>query len=478
MGKIILVQPCGLNWEAGQRDMSRLANIMPPIGLCSLASWLEKHGHQALICDLYAFPEDETRLMDTVRTEKPSFVGFSATTSSFLEAVQLAEKIKEAHPGVKTIFGGVHVSALGGELMRNFRVMDYAVAGEGENALLDLMNREGKPPFSAGGIFYRQDGEVSWSGKGTQIDDLDRLPFPAYDKLKGFPRQYKLPLFSFPKSPATIAVTSRGCLFSCTYCDRSVFGRTYRYHSPAYLIDWFSDLNKRFGIRHLNLYDDNLTLNGERVVELCEALIRAGLPLSFNCASRPERLNRDLLRIMKRAGCWMISLGIESGDAELLQRHRSHPADLDLIRERVHLIRSMGIRVKGLFMLGLPGETQESIQRTRDFILSLPLDDFNLTLFAPFPGAACYKDLNRHGVFTEKWELTNCLNVLFTPKGLTAEELDAHFKGIYRAYYKRFGVLFRYVTLAGRSGDSWIRFLRHLGSFLALRKHYRAGRSR
>lgn len=477
MAKILLVQPYGQNWEAGQKDMSRVANIMPPIGLCSLASWLEKHGHEALLCDLYAYPQDEGRLRDLIRTEKPSFVGLSATTSSFLDALRLAGKIKEEHPGVKTVFGGVHISSLGAELMRRFPAMDFAVAGEGENALLDLLNREGQPPFSAGGIHYRRNGEVSWSGDTSLIDDLDRLPFPAYDKLKGFPRQYKLPLFSFPKSPATIAVTSRGCLFNCTYCDRSVFGRTYRYHSPAYLIDWFRDLNRRFGIRHLNLYDDNLTLNAERVAAFCEALIRARLPLTFNCASRPERLDAELLRVMKRAGCWMISLGIESGDPEILRRHRSHAADLELIRERVHLIRRAKIRVKGLFMLGLPGETRESIRRTRDYILSLPLDDFNLTIFAPFPGASCTRDLGRYGAFTENWELTNCLNVLFTPQDLTAEELAAHFKGIYRAYYKRFHVLFRYVALAGRSGDSWLRFLRHLGSFLALRRHYRAKRS-
>lgn len=476
MGKIVLVQPYGLNWEPGQNDMSRVVNIMPPIGICSLASWLEKHGHEAFLCDLYAFPGEEWRMMELIKRENPALVGLSTTTSSFFDAIRLAQKIKDAHPEIKTVFGGVHISALGEELMHSFPVIDYAITGEGEGALLDLMDREGQPPFSKGGIYYRGNGAVLWSGKNHQLEDLDCLPFPAYGKLRGFPRQYKLPLFSYPKSPATIAITSRGCLFNCTYCDRSVFGRTYRYHSAAYLIDWFRYLNSRFGIRHLNLYDDNLTLNRVRVIEFCEALLRADLSLSFNCASRPEFLDRDLLKIMKRAGCWMISLGIESGDPDILKRHRSRPADLELIRERVQLIHQAGMRVKGLFMLGLPGETRESIQHTRDYILSLPLDDFNLTKFAPFPGASCYQDLRQHGEFTERWELANCLNVLFVPKGLTANELDAHFKEIYRSYYKRFRVLFRYLTLVGHSGDSWLRFVRHLGSFLALRRQYRRPR--
>ncbi len=203
------------------------------------------------------------------------------------------------------------------------------------------------------------------SGPGVRLPDLDQLPIPDYGKLRGFPDHYKLPLFSYPHTPATIAATSRGCVFQCTYCDRSVFGRSYRYHSAEYLIDWFRFLRRRFGIRHLNLYDDNMTINRERVLSFCEALSRSGLGLSFNCASRPELLDRELLRALKRAGCWTISLGIESGDWELLRRHRSQATDLETMRERIDLIRQAGLRVKGLFMIGLPGETEASMARTR-----------------------------------------------------------------------------------------------------------------
>jgi len=473
VSRIILVQPLGMNWEPGRKDMSRVANIMPPIGLCSLAAWVEKHGQKADVCDLYAFPDSEGRLLETIQAERPEFVGFSVTTSGFFDALRLAREVKARAPRTKTIFGGVHVSALGDELMRSYPEIDYAVAGEGEEALLDLMVREGATPFAKGGIFYRQDGEVRWSGKVVPLPDLDLLPFPDYSKLEGFPREYKLPLFSYPHAPATIAVTSRGCVYSCTYCDRSVFGRSYRYHSSAYLIDWFRFLSGRFGIRHLNLYDDNMTINRGRVLEFCQALTAARLPLTFNCASRAELLDRELLQALKKAGCWTISLGIESGDPGLLQRHRSHAADLDVIRDRVELIRRMGLRVKGLFMIGLPGETEDSIRRTRDYILSLPLDDFNLTKFTPFPGSSCYAGLRDEGELTECWELSNCLNVLFVPKGLSAARLDAAFKEIYRLYYKRPRVLARYVTMLWRSPDSWKRFVKNLGSFLELRRDYR-----
>ncbi|MDD8025050.1 MAG: radical SAM protein [Acidobacteriota bacterium] len=472
MGRLVLVQPLGMNWEPNRKDMSRIANIMPPIGLCSLAAWVERFGHRAEILDFYAYPEEEAGFLDRLRADKPDFVGFSVTTSSFLDAARLARRVKQ-ETGLRTVFGGVHVSALAPRLMREYPEIDLAVAGEGEQALREILDRDGRPPFGVGGIHYRVDGEVVSSGPGAKLPDLDQLPFPDYGKLRGFPDRYKLPLFSYPHAPGTIAVTSRGCVFQCTYCDRSVFGRSYRYHGAEYLIEWFGLLRRRYGIRHLNLYDDNMTVNRERVLGFCEALTRSGLGLSFNCASRPELLDLELLRALKRAGCWTISLGIESGDWDILRRHRSHAVDLGTMRERIGLIRKAGLRVKGLFMIGLPGETAASMARTRDYILSLPLDEFNLTKFTPFPGASCYDGLTREGTLDENWELANCVNALFVPNGLTAAKIDLMFKEIYRRYYQRPRVLARYVPMLWKSPDSWRRFVKDLGSFLQVRRDYR-----
>lgn len=474
--KILFVHPLGENWMPGELDISRIVNIMAPIGILSLAAWVERHGHRADVHDCYAFPGQDGRIFSILKEGRPDFVGFSTTTSSFMDGVRLARRMREALPGVKIVFGGVHMSALRERLLRDFPVIDYGVVGEGEQTLTELLESDGEGLRSIEGLIFREKEEVVFTGSRRRQLDLDSLPFPAYEKLQDFPKSYKLPLFSYPKAPNTTVITSRGCPYTCSYCDRSVFRRTYRYNSPEYMMELLAYLQKRFNIRHVNIYDDTFTLKRERVVEFCELKIRSGLRMTFNCAARTEQLDFDMLKTMKKAGCWMISLGIETGDPELLKRHRSYlPSGrmenpLENIREMVQLIKKAGIRVKGLFMLGLPGETEESIDRSMEYVFSLPLDDFNLSKLTPFPGAPIYGDIREHGSFEENWELMNALNFIFVPKGFTKDRLEQRHREFYRRYFSRPKVLLGYARMIWKSPDSWKRFWMDLPTFLRLRK--------
>jgi radical SAM superfamily enzyme YgiQ (UPF0313 family) len=201
-----------------------------------------------------------------------------------------------------------------------------------------------------------------------------------------------------------------------------------------------------------------------------------GTEVTFNCAARAEHIDKDLLKLMKGAGCWMISLGIETGDSDLLKLHRSS-SDLEMIRDKVELIRSSGIRAKGLFMMGLPGETEESIDKSLKYALDLSLNDMNLTKFTPFPGSPIYKEIKRYGTFNEKWGLMNCTNFVFIPSGLTLERLEDRFREFYRRHFERYHILFDYVTMIWRSPDSWMRFLLNMRSFLRIRSAYRKNKS-
>lgn len=449
---------------------------MAPLGLLSLAAWLDKCGYLTKIHDCYAFPGDDEKIYSYLKEEKPDFIGFSTTTSSFLDGVRLATKAKEVLPCVQVIFGGVHISALRDQLLRDFPVIDYGVVGEGEEALQELIESDGDNLHDIAGLIFRENGNVIFNGFRKKLIDMDTLPFPAYEKLQGFPGSYRLPIFSYPKAPNTTVITSRGCPYTCSYCDRSVFQRTYRFNSPEYMMKYLTYLQQRFAIKHVNIYDDTFTLHRRRVMEFCELKIQSGLKMTFNCAARTEQLDSAMLDLLKKAGCWMISLGIETGDPELLKKHRSYLPGKEMddplanIRETVHLIKKAGIRVKGLFMLGLPGETEESIKKSMEYVYTLPLDEFNLSKLTPFPGAPMYCNIHEHGVFDENWGIMNAANFTFVPKGFTKELLEERHLEFYRGYFSRPKVLLNYVTMIWKSPDSWRRFWKDLPTFLRFTK--------
>ena len=269
---------------------------------------------------------------------------------------------------------------------------------------------------------------------GGRIRDLDSLPLPAYEKLEGFPRGYRLPPFSYIRTPGTAISTSRGCIYRCSYCDRSVFKRSFRSNSAEYTYEHMSYLRKRFGIRHVNIYDDLFTVNRERIMSLCDKLAAEPLGVQFNCAVRVGHTDDALLERLKEAGCLMVSVGVESGDPEQLQ-HLKTGITLEMVRDTVARIQAKGLRAKGLFMMGVVGETEESIRKTSDFVIDLGLDDMNMSKFTPFPGAPCWDTIRAEGTFEEDWRLMNCLNFVFVPKGIESKErLDQ----LYNEHVKRF----------------------------------------
>lgn len=463
--KILLVHPLGYKADAAGRDISRIANIMPPLGLASIAAYLERDGTGADIVDCYARPDSDRVIRDYLLEEKPAFIGLSCTTSSFHDGIRIAEMARQTVPGIKTVFGGPHVSALKEQLFENFPAMDYAVIGEGEESMADLARCGRDDPASVKGIIYRSGTEVNFTGYRDKGLELDGLPFPAYEKLAGFPSSYMLPIFNYPKTPNTSCISSRGCPYACSYCDRSVFRRSFRYNSATYLYEHLRYLRERFGIRHINFYDDQFTFNRQRVEEFTGMMIERPLGMTFNCAVRAEHIDRELLVRMRSAGCWMMSLGIETGDEELLAQHRQN-ADLEGLAEKILMIKAAGLRTKGLLMMGLPGETEASIRRSMKYVFSLPIDDFNLAKFTPFPGSPIYENIHELGEFEEDWEKMDCMNFLFVTKGMTRERLEVLFQEFYRTHFQRPKVLWGYVTMLWRSPDSWLRFLGNIASFI------------
>ncbi len=448
------------------------ANRMVPHGLLSIAAWLEKEGFQVSVYDCIG-PKASPDFSGNIRQialMRPDIVGLTATTSSFPDASRMAAEFKKMNPALKTVCGGVHCSALGGKLLGDYPAFDFLVMGEGERTMAEIA--AGNDPSAIDGLVWRDGNRIVENKPRELIADLDVLPFPAYEKLAGFPRGYNLPLFSYVKSPGVSMVTSRGCMFQCSYCDRSVYKRGFRFNSAKYIYDHLKYLNEKFGIRHVNIYDDLFTADKDRIRELCEMLTRDPIDMQFNCAVRVGFAPPELLRMLKKAGCLMVSLGIESADPEMLKKHKAG-VTLDAVRDTVRDIRQAGLRAKGLFIMGLPGETVQSIRRTSDFILSLGLDDMNMTKFTPFAGAPVWKNIRSEGTFEEDWEQMNCNNFVYVPNGIGSREvMDSLYNWHIKRFYTGRDYIRKFMGRLWQHRWSLWHILKHLPSFLSLRNQF------
>lgn len=437
--RITLVHPAGFNFVPGQPDFSVLANRMVPIGVLQLAAWLEQHGHHTAVHDCLGphSPADLDGNVAQILATDPQLVGFSSTTSGFMDAVELARRIKAQAPHVSIICGNVHVSSIGAPILEHFPEIDYLCIGEGEGALLDLA--DGKPLAEIANLVFRdpeQAGRIVANPRRNRITNLDELPFPAYEKLAGFPQGYYLPLFCYERRWGATMVTSRGCPYTCSFCDRTVFERLYRANSAAYIYAHMKHLRDRFGVHHINIYDDLFTANKKRIKELCRLLTEQPLGIHFNCAIRTGQTSDEMLRELKAAGALMVSIGIESADPAMMERHKAG-VTLDAVRDTVRQIHAAGLRAKGLFIFGLPGETPATVRTTSDFILSLDLDEMNMTKFCPMYGAPIWDECKdpAAGDFVEDWRLMNCCNFVYRPAGFASrEEMD----GLYNWHVQRF----------------------------------------
>ncbi|MBD3420559.1 MAG: radical SAM protein [Chitinivibrionales bacterium] len=462
---VILFNPRGRPHTSAKGDVHSLACVMPPIGLASIAAVLRQEQCRISIYDAALdFGVSNAEWAHRIVQQSPEIVGFTATTSGFYDAYDVCEKIKERNADIRTVFGGVHVSWGGGEILKNYPAIDYIITGEGERAMLQLVSDD--PVDTIEGLAYRQNGSIKLGPGRRKLYNLDDLPFPAYDLLPGFPRRYLMPLFGYPQQPGANIASSRGCVYQCSFCDRSVFQKSFRHNSPEYTVEQMTWLNRDFGVKHINFYDDLFTLNRTRVARLCELLRTQKSRMSFNCIARIGHIDDELIRLLKLGGCWMVNVGIESGDQDILDAHKDR-LSLEMIRRDITRLHNAGIWVKGLFMMGFPGETEKSIARTREFALSLPLKDANITAFTPFPGAPITHGIEKLGAFDNDWSKMDCEQFVFVPHSIgSKEKLEQHYRLFIKGFYQRPAMRRIYRTMLLQSPHSYWRLLKGAGTFL------------
>lgn len=422
-------------------------NVLPPIGLASLAAVCREAGKKVSIIDAVA---ERLSLEETARRVvalRPAAAGISAATVAIENAALLAGLVKKGLPGTPILVGGPHVTAVPEKTLSLFNAIDIAVIGEGERTILDLLDALGRGGdlSAVQGIAFRNGGGVTVTPPRPFIEDLDSLPMPAYDLLPDLARLYRPAAHNFKRLPSTSMLTSRGCPGRCIFCDLKTFGNRCRRNSIPYTMRVVEYLTGTFGIRDLRIPDDTFVISKKHVLAFCDELLARGLDVSWSCQARVNLVDPELLRAMRRAGCWQIDYGIESGSQKIMDTLRKGITREQALRA-LRWTRDAGIQTKGYFMLGSPGETPETIRETIAFAREAALDSFQVSFFTPFPGSPVYDEIARHGVLEEQWGSMSIWNPVFVPRGMTKAELVDASRRALRSFYLRPRTILRYLT--------------------------------
>jgi radical SAM superfamily enzyme YgiQ (UPF0313 family) len=446
--KIIFVNPPA-SAEAYEW-IERLGSKLPSIGLCSLAAYTRKYGFETRILDAYNLGIKPEQALKEVYDFSPTHIGITAMSSNIGFAAEFAQLVKTTLPDIITIIGGTHVTALPEETMTRYLYFDTGVLGEGEETILEILNQSAAGEENLEeikGIIYRTgENELRKTPSRSFIKDLNQLPYPAWDLLAGFPEQYRLTPTNFKRLPAASMVASRGCPFRCSFCDRSVFGNQYRYFSIDYITGMILHLQTRYGIQEICFYDDTFTASRNRLEQFCHYLLDHSLNISWSCLGRVDVIDLELLRLMKKAGCWLISYGIESASQEILDLYRKKTT-IEQIEQAIRATKKAGIMARGFFIIGGPMESDTTILQLKNLLKRIPLDDIHLSFYTPIPGSDLYQTAYQYGTFDNDWSKMHVYDLNFIPNGLTADKLKKYRSDLYRSFYFRFRPLCRYLFL-------------------------------
>ncbi|HCX27733.1 MAG TPA: hypothetical protein DHI91_01165, partial [Candidatus Portnoybacteria bacterium] len=343
--------------------------ITPPLGLGYISSYLKSRGWQTKIVDGLNLVLTNDELVS--RCSDCDVIGITCLSDFYLETIDLSKKFKKKNKIV--VLGGVHPSVLPQQSLADSGA-DCVIVGEGEitfDLLLQQLAKNEKPEIP--GLFFL--GQKDFRPREL-IADLDSLPFPDWEQLN--PTTYqKAPhgalIKNFPVAPI---VTSRGCPYSCKFCASPAFwGQKLRLRSPENVIQEIEYLVNNFGVKEIHFEDDNLTLNRDHIVAICQLILKKKIKISWATPNgiRADRVDEEILKLMKQAGCYYVVFGIESGNQEILENINKRETLAD-IKKAVESAHRLGIMTQGFFILGLPGETEETIKNTIKYAKSLPLD--------------------------------------------------------------------------------------------------------
>ncbi len=455
--KILLLNPPSLNNKKFTREgrctqeQGVWATLWPPLSLVVTGAVLDAAGHNVRIIDCPSESMGWDILKKHIIEFSPRLILWSTGTPSIKNDLGISTYIRETCSGVLTAVFGTHVTALDIQCMEQFPDVDYIIRNEPEITARELagMIQDGNSASGVAGITFRNsDGKIVSNPARPFVTNLDDLPFPAWHLLNKL--NYSLPLKG---RNFLIVAPQRGCPFKCSFCTcQTYYGNKLRKRSPENIVAEIESNIERFDVHDFFFWSETFVVDKVYVSDLCHAILDRGLNISWTCNSRVDTVDAGLLKLMARAGCWMISFGVESGDQKVLDESEKG-IRVEQAYSAVQMAKKAGIRVAGHFIFGLPGDNPEAMLKTTDLALNLGLDVAQFYSAVPFPGSRLYERAEKQGwIATDDFSMLRQDCAVMNIPGLPSDVVNRYRARAYRKFYFRPSAWWRIISMMELKG--------------------------
>lgn len=392
-----------------------------PLGLGYIASVLLKEGHEVKLIDINGLGLKQKQVLKLIKKNSCEVVGIGGLVITYKYVKWLTHEIKKIKPKTKIVLGGGVGASIPELAFKNMNI-DYIVDKEGELTIIDLLDNLDKP-HRVKGIYYKENGTVHRTPDRELIQNLDKIPFPARNL---FPKIYFKPSLRFHWKRKTNMICGRGCPFRCGFCWHN-FGYNNRLRSPENIIEEIKSLKREYGVGYFLIDDELAVSQKEKFLEFCNKLAEEDLNIKWMCTTRVSSVDEELLRAMKKAGCDCISYGIESGSQRMLNAINKGTT-VEQGKNAILLTRKIGIKADASFMVGVPGETKETIEETIDFCKKVKLpQQIKIYITTSFPSTPFYEYAKKKNLIKNEEEylekITGTVNLNLNLSNLPDDEL-------------------------------------------------------
>lgn len=403
---------------------------------------------------------------DKVKEINPEMIVLECSTPSINYDLTTAKSVKEKLPDCITVLVGSHCSVFHKEILQENEFIDIICRGEFDYTVRDIASSlsNNKDLTEVDGISYRdKEGKIHINKNRELIQNLDELPFPARDMIKI--SNYKSAHYCGRNG--TFMITSRGCPYRCIFCvwPNTLYGHKYRVRSPENVVAELEELVTKYQVEDIYFDDDCLTLDRDRMIKICNLILEKKIKIKWFCQVRVNHLDEELMKKMKQAGCHTLFIGVESGDKEMIKRMKK-AIDLNQTKEVFRLARKIGLKTQAFFMLGLPGETQETIRKTISFAKELKPFSAQFAVAIPHPGSELYNICMEKGWLKfNSWEEFDACEPMIETETFTIEDIKKARNMAYLKFYFRPNYILQ-IALGIRNIAGLLRVIRSAGTII------------